>query len=442
MASQLRRVRISISTAVVMIFVFVSSGAFGMEDMVSWSGPGFTLLLLLLLPIFWAMPMALVCSELGSAMPEEGGYYVWTRRALGEFWGFQSGWWSWLCQFVDSAVYVALIMAYVQGWWPQLGFNGAWAIGVAIIAVFAYINIRGLNVVALSSIVFTVIIMAPFVVLTVLGFAHWQGLPWQPFLPTGETLFGGLEGGLAIGLWMYSGFDSMSVLAGEIERPRRIIPKALMISLPIIVVSYFLPTLAGLAGVGSYADWSTTAGGSAISFVEIARLLGGPVLAAAMLLAAVVSNLALYQEYLGMGARPAWAMAEDGLLPKALYKTHGKYGTPYVSIIFLAAVNAVLLRWGFTTLIVIDVFLNMLYYILIFVAAVRLRQTEPRLERPFKVWGNTAVLAMICTPAVLIAVIELFINGADYLIGGVVAAMSGAIAYIVFKSMYGRSAAR
>jgi len=308
--------------------------------------------------------------------------------------------------------------------------------------VFAYINIRGLNVVALSSIIFTVIIMAPFVVLTVLGFAHWQGLPWQPFLPTGETLFGGLEGGLAIGLWMYSGFDSMSVLAGEIERPRRIIPKALMISLPIIVVSYFLPTLAGLAGVGSYADWSTTAGGSAISFVEIARLLGGPVLAAAMLLAAVVSNLALYQEYLGMGARPAWAMAEDGLLPKALYKTHGKYGTPYVSIIFLAAVNAVLLRWGFTTLIVIDVFLNMLYYILIFVAAVRLRQTEPRLERPFKVWGNTAVLAMICTPAVLIAVIELFINGADYLIGGVVAAMSGAIAYIVFKSMYGRSAAR
>jgi amino acid transporter len=161
-----------------------------------------------------------------------------------------------------------------------------------------------------------------------------------------------------------------------------------------------------------------------------------------MLLAAVVSNLALYQEYLGAGARPAWAMAEDGLLPKSLYKTHGKYGTPYVSIIFLAAVNAVLLRWGFTTLIVIDVFLNMLYYILIFIAAVRLRQTEPGMERPFRVWGGTAFLALICAPAVLIAVVELFINGADYLIGGIVAALSGTIAYIVFKSMYGRSAPR
>ena len=234
----------------------------------------------------------------------------------------------------------------------------------------------------------------------------------------------------------------MSVLAGEIERPRQIIPKALMISVPIIVLAYFLPTLAGLGGVGRYADWSTTAGGGSISFVEIARILGGPVLAGAMLLAAVVSNLALYQEYLGMGARPAWAMAEDGLLPKALYKTHHKYGTPYVSIVFLAVVNAVLLRWGFTTLIVIDVFLNMLYYILIFVAAVRLRQTEPQMARPFKVWGNTAVLAVICAPAVLIALLELFINGADYLIGGLVAAMSGAIAYIIVKGMNRRATAR
>ena len=79
-----------------MIFIFVSSGAFGIEDMVGpdGSGPGLTLLLLLVLPIVWALPMALVCSELGSALPEEGGYYRWTRRSMGEFWGFQCGWWA------------------------------------------------------------------------------------------------------------------------------------------------------------------------------------------------------------------------------------------------------------------------------------------------------------------------------------------------------------
>ena len=95
--------------------------------------------------------------------------------------------------------------------------------------------------------------------------------------------------------------------------------------------------------MGRYADWSTTAGGGSISFVEIARIRGGPILAGALLPAAVVS--------------------------------------------ILAAVNAVLLRWGFTSLSVIDVFLNMLSHILIFVAALPLRQTEPRMERPFKVRG-------------------------------------------------------
>ena len=112
MADQLRRVRISVPAAVVMIFVFVSSGAFGLEDMAS-SGAGMMVLMLVALPFVWALPMALVCSELGSALPEEGGYYIWVRRALGEFWGFQCGWWAWTCQFVDSAVYIALVLGYV-----------------------------------------------------------------------------------------------------------------------------------------------------------------------------------------------------------------------------------------------------------------------------------------------------------------------------------------
>ncbi len=206
---------------VAMIFIFVSSGAFGIEDMVSSSGPGLTLLMLLALPVFWAMPMALVCSELGSALPEEGGYYAWTRRALGEFWGFQCGWWSWTCQWVDSAVYIALVQGYVATWWPQLSGWELWLIGAALIAVFAYTNIRGLNIIALSSVVFTIVIVAPFLVEIVLGFAHWHGTPLQPFVPTGQSVGSSLNLGLAIGVWMYSGYDSMSTIAGEVDNPRK-----------------------------------------------------------------------------------------------------------------------------------------------------------------------------------------------------------------------------
>jgi len=212
---QLRRVRIPLLTAVAMIFIFVSSGAFGIEDMISWSGPGLTLLMLLVLPVFWAMPMALVCSELGSALPEEGGYYAWTRRALGEFWGFQCGWWSWTCQWVDSAVYIALIQVYVSGWWPQLNGWEVWAIGALLIALFSYTNIRGLNIIAMSSVLFAIVIVAPFLVMIVLGFTHWHVGPFQPFVPHGQSIFSSLNLGLAVGVWMYSGYVSMSTIAGE-----------------------------------------------------------------------------------------------------------------------------------------------------------------------------------------------------------------------------------
>jgi amino acid transporter len=441
MEGQLRRVRLRLATVVVIIFVFVSSGAFGLEDMVGSSGPGVALLLLLLLPIVWALPMGLVCAELGSAIPEEGGYYVWVKRALGEYWGFQCGWWSWLTVFVDSAVYIALIRDYLASW-LDMSPDLAWLLGVAIICVFAYLNIRGLNVIAVSSIVMTVIIVTPFTVVTVLGFAHWHGAPWQPFSYPGQGVLASIGYALAVGMWMYSGYDSMSVLAGEVEEPRRVIPRGLMIAMPLIFLSYFLPTLAGLAGVGRWEEWST----EGFTFVEIAQALGGQALGIAMLVSAVVGNLALYQEYLAQGARPAYAMAADHLLPQVLTRTHPRYGTPWVSIVFLAAVNALLVRWGFATLIVIDVFLMMFYYILISVAAVALRVKEPGLERAFRVPGGALVLGLICAPAVAIAVLALFTNGADWLIGGLAGVLTGPIAYLIFKPLcaprMGRAGAR
>jgi len=453
-AGNLRTVEIRLFAVVAMIFIFVSSGAFGIEDMVSSSGPGLTLIMLLALPVVWAMPMALVCSELGSALPEEGGYYAWTRRAMGEFWGFQCGWWSWTCQWVDSAVYIALVQGYVATWWPQLNGLELWGIGAVLIAIFAYTNIRGLNIIALSSVLFTIVIVAPFLVEIALGIAHWHGVPWRPLWPHGQSFGYSIGQGLAVGVWMYSGYDSMSTIAGEVRNPRRLIPRGLMIAMPIVVALYFLPTLAGLAGVGKWDQWATTGG---ISFVEVSKALGGPVLGYVMLGVAVISNMALYQDYLTSGSRPAYAMAQDRLLPKALYAAHPKYGTPWISILFLAGLNLVLIISTFANLVVIDVMLNMFYYLLIFVAAVRLRQKEPGLERPFRIWGNTWVLAAICAPAVFIALWTIWSNVIDtsttvlhhssftisgftfgwYGIGGLIGLVAGPVAYVVCKITLG-----
>ena len=65
-----------------------------------------------------------------------------------------------------------------------------------------------------------IIVLVPFVVMTVIGFAKWQGVPWEPFSVPGQSLLTGVGYALAVGMWMYSGYDSISVLAGEIEEAR------------------------------------------------------------------------------------------------------------------------------------------------------------------------------------------------------------------------------
>jgi len=263
-------------------------------------------------------------------------------------------------------------------------------------------------------------------------------------LPHGQGFFSSANLGLAVGVWMYSGFDSMSTLASEVREPQRRIPRALMIALPLVILSYLLPTVAGLAGYGHWGSWSTEGG---VSFVEVARYLGGPALGYVMLGAAVISNMALYQDYLASGSRPAYAMATDRLLPQVLNRAHPKYGTPWISILLLAGINLILILGTFANLVVIDVMLNMFYFLLIFFSAVRLRQKEPGLARPFKIWGGTGVLALICAPAVAIIALTIYTNSIDtsdtlwglpaYGLGGALAVLSGPVAFLIFRRACG-----
>ncbi|MFD8707065.1 amino acid permease [Kitasatospora sp. NPDC059648] len=84
------------------------------KGLFSTSGPGMALLLLLVAPLIYSVPHVLVCAELGTAIPVDGGSYHWVRRGLGNFWGFQQGMLSWLCSFVDMAVYPNLSTTCLQ----------------------------------------------------------------------------------------------------------------------------------------------------------------------------------------------------------------------------------------------------------------------------------------------------------------------------------------
>lgn len=112
-------------------YFMVSGGPYGIEDILGGAGFARAIIILLVLPILWSLPTALMIGELASAIPAEGGFYVWVRRALGPFWGYQEGWLSLSASVFDMAIYPAIFVLYLRQIQPGSDLRLAWICLVA-----------------------------------------------------------------------------------------------------------------------------------------------------------------------------------------------------------------------------------------------------------------------------------------------------------------------
>ncbi len=152
---------------------------------------------------------------------------------------------------------------------------------------------------------------------------------------------------------------------------------------------------------------------------------------------AVLANLSIFNTYITSGSRGFFALAEDNLAPKALVRCSKDRGVPYIAVLSLGAFSLVVCMFPFEVIVVVDVMLFMAAYVLIFISACILRIKEPDLERPFRVPFGTRGFIAMCVLPVSIAFVALFINGTDYFVGGMLALMSGPVAYFIFRRKYG-----
>jgi len=335
-------------------------------------------------------------------------------------------------------VYVALALDYLEA---RYGFGGGTRaiIGISLVAIFTFINIRGLELTGWSITIIQIGVMVPLLIFTVWGIVEGTGNPFSPILPPGESVLTSLNLGLAIMMWMYAGWESLSTLSGEIENPQKVIPKALMIGTPLVILTYLVTVFAAIrvARIGDPDGWMNMwTGGGGIDFVEAAQMIGGGVLAYLLLISAVLSNIGLYAGYLATGSRPAFQMSRDRLFPKWYGLTHKSWGTPWTAILVMGFINAALINFNFDALITIDVFLLMFPYVLIYISVIVMRVREPEAPRPFRVPMPTWALTVWVAFPIAIAIIALFVNGIDWMIGGLIGILTGPIAYLVFKSIY------
>ncbi len=366
------------------IYFTVSGGAFGLENIISGAGPGFGLLLLLITPLMWSLPIALVTAELSAMMPIDGGYYRWVYFALGRFWGFQEGWWTWLFTFVDMAVYPVLFSTSLKFFWPGMTGWQQWLVNLAVIVTALIINWRGSKSVGSTAIIAFVIITAAFLLLTILAATKLTQTPWVPFTGSGKSLSVTLGAGLTAVMWSYMGWDNVSTFAGEVKNPSRTFPLALMISVCLVTLLYFIPIVVTLGATTNWQQWDS----DNFTISTVAGQLISPWLGSAIALSVMFSVWSMFVSQLLYTSRLPFAMAEDGLLPKVITKTTAQNGTPYVSLILCAVIYSVFTMLSFKRLLVIDVLIYAIALIIEYVALMRLRKTHPDMTRPFKISGG------------------------------------------------------
>jgi amino acid transporter len=408
---------------VFVMFSYTTGGPFGLEDMVSTSGPGLTLIYLLVLPFFWCIPVSLVSAELTTAMPVEGGFYRWTRAAFGDFWGFLAGWWNWSASFLLGGVYAVLFTDYLVYYFPQITGWKHYLVSVALIAVITWINVRGIQMVGQVATALEIFMFVPVMTMSVIALTKWRHNPFVPLIPPHQPTFKVFGVGLALGLWLYSGYEQLSTVAEEVENPQRSYPRALALVVPLSIAAYFLPTFSGLAALGDWQNWHTG------YFSDVAKLVGGPWLGTWMTVAAMVANVALLNSTVLTTTRMPFAMAEDGYLPAVLTRKHSRYGTPWLAIVVSAVIYALLAWQSLAQLITVYIWLRSATTVLTVFSAWKLRRTKPNMPRAFKIPGGNVGLFYVVGAPVVMAMLALLGSDRFGMIGGAIAMTLGPVVY-------------
>ena len=379
----------------------VAGGPYGLEDIVARAGYSGAILILLATPLLWALPTGLMVAEMTSAVPEEGGYYVYVTRGLGLFWGYQEVWLSLVGSIFDMAIYPALFVQYLGHFAPAMTAGGrGLAVGAALIAAAAAWNALGARKVGDSSVLLGVVLLVPFAVVMGVALAHRAGAA-SPALPLRNVDF---LGGILVAMWNYMGWDNSSTVTGEVEQPQRTYPLAMLWSVLLVTATYILPIAAVAAtgldpnrwSTGGWADVARAIGGSAV--LVFALTLGGMIGAAGSLNTLTMS----------LSRLPA-VLADDTFLPR-VFSRRNRSGAPWVAIAACALFWALALELSFVKLVVLDVLLTGLSILLQFAALVGLRIREPHLHRPYRVPGGMAGAVAIGIPPLVLLMLAVLRN--------------------------------
>jgi amino acid transporter/nucleotide-binding universal stress UspA family protein len=381
------------------------------------AGPA--LLLTFVLNGFVALFTAMSYAELGSCYHDAGGGYLWVKEGLPKWNGFLSGWMSWFAHAVACALYAIGFGAYFDHvlhelslTMPHWGFLAPQKILAAAVAIlFAYVNFRGAsetgkigNFVTLTKIVILLIFIG-FGLELLLRKGDWT----QAFTPFMANGIGGVFKAMGLTFIAFQGFEVIAQSSEEIRNPRKNIPRAVFLSLAIVIPIYLLVAFVALGTVnpGSMTPWDFLAKQKEIALVAVARrfFVGGGIM---ILVGGLISTLSALNATIYSSSRVAFAMGRDRNFPTFFSKIHPKNFTPQWSILFSLCIVVVMA----VSLPIEDVasaadIMFLLLFLQVNLAMIRLRKKRADLDRGFKV-PLFPVLSIVGIGALLFLAVYMF----------------------------------
>jgi len=357
---------------------------------------------------------ALSYAELGTMFPKTGGYYVYLREAYGKPIAFLSGWMNFFLSSSGSITTLAYLFSLIFVRFI-LGLDASLVRWVAagIIIIFAIINYIGVKVGSWTQIVFTIVKFIPILIIIGLGlFLGDQSVnlsltPAEPLAPS--VILSGLTFAIARTLFAYEGWTNLNTVAGEMKNVKRDLPRALIISVLLVMGVYilFIVALYRIVPINTLIDQVPNGVDNQTIFIAVNTALNGDY-SLYVMLAIVISILGATNGSMLAFPRVFYAMALDGTMPKQFGRT-SKFGTPDVAIIGTTVVAIALLLFDIDALLTFVLFPALIFNTLIFISIFIFRKKRPDIPRPYRVYGYPFVPALAIV-GMLILLVTTIIN--------------------------------
>ncbi|GAO99518.1 APC family permease [Fructobacillus ficulneus] len=328
---------------------------------------------------FLAFVIAMCFADCASFFSKNGGPYLYAKEAFGGFVGYEVGFVTWVIRIIaEATLYVAFATA-LGGLFPDLNNPTAKNVIVTLMAVsLVALNVSGVKLTALISNVVTVGKLVPIALVIVFGLFFMKGSHFDPFFVSHLTTSNNFATTAITLFYIFTGFEALPVIAGEMTNAKKNLPKALMIALSAVALVYVLVMTVSVGVMGDQLASSTVP--LKDTFEKIAGSFGGDLISLGMVLS--VGGICISSSFIT--PRSGVALAENKMMPKVLAKKNRK-NAPYVAIVFsTVAVLAIAYSGTFTTLAQISAVSRFAQFIPTCLAVLVFRHTKKDEARDFR----------------------------------------------------------